>query len=187
MSFIGSLWVTCTFLNRKSMKCNFCEISNRVLPALFIGVSANTVSFLDWNPISPGHILIIPKAHYKSIFDCPYEILQELISETKRLTELIKLKLKTDSVNILNASGKHAQQSTLHLHFHIVPRFKNDNLNLWFQNSLDGSASPDEIFQKLTGEEPKPKKCADKSKKIRRMMPIPMSEKHKKHLPPSIH
>jgi len=166
--------------------CNFCKISNREKPALIVCESENTISFLDKNPISVGHILIIPKANYVSIYDCPDKILQELISETKRVAELIKVKLKTDSVNILNASGKNAQQSTKHLHFHIVPRYKGDNLNLWFQDTEKSPVSLEGVFKKLTGSKSKSGKSPAKTKKIRRMMPIPMDEKNEKLLPPSV-
>lgn len=169
------------------MNCKFCKISNKEKTALIVCESENTISFLDKNPISAGHILIIPKAHYVSIYDCPDEILQELISETKRVAELIKVKLKSDSVNILNASGKNAQQSTKHLHFHIVPRFKDDNLNLWFRDTEKSSVSTEEIFKKLTGSKSMSGKGTAKTKKIRRMMPIPMTEKHEKLLPPSVY
>lgn len=169
------------------MNCKFCKISNKENTALIVCESENTISFLDKNPMSAGHILIIPKAHYVSIYDCPDEILQELISETKRVAELIKVKLKTDSVNILNASGKNAQQSTKHLHFHIVPRFKGDNLNLWFLDTDKSSVSPEEVFQKLTGSKSKSVKGPAKTKKLRNMMPLPPKRRHEKALPPSVY
>lgn len=132
------------------MNCVFCKIAAGEIKAHIVSETESTIAFMDINPASPGHILVIPKQHFESVFDCPDDLLKEIIVESKKIAHLVKEKLKADSVNILNASGKNAQQSTSHLHFHIVPRYKNDNLNLWFHGGGECKKTVVEIYNKLT-------------------------------------
>lgn len=89
-------------------------------------------AFLAINPVSNDHTLIIPKTHYESIYDIPNSDLDQIINTAKTLAIKYKEKLKTSGINIFHASGQSAQQSVFHFHIHLVLRYKNDRLNLWF-------------------------------------------------------
>jgi histidine triad (HIT) family protein len=112
--------------------CIFCRIAKSEIPSLKLYEDKFLFAFLDINPVTEGHILIIPKEHYENIFDAPEEILEKITKLSKKLAKTLKEKLNAKGVNILNASGKDAQQSVFHLHFHIVPRYENDGKNLGF-------------------------------------------------------
>jgi len=90
-----------------------------------------TCAFLDINPTSKGHTLVIPKKNYIDIFEIPERELKALAISIKKVSIILKEKLNAKGVNILNASGKVAQQSVFHLHFHILPRYEGDGLNMW--------------------------------------------------------
>ncbi|MFW9876181.1 MAG: HIT family protein [Candidatus Thorarchaeota archaeon] len=127
--------------------CIFCKIINGK-KALKIYEDKKTVCLLDINPISRGHCLIMPKKHFKNIFDINEEYLKEIICASKKVSKLLKQKLNATGVNILHASGKSAQQSIFHFHLHLVPRYKNDGLDTWPKSNYK-EHSLEEVYQKI--------------------------------------
>src|SRR3989344_2268210 len=112
-------------------KCTFCQIVNNKMDSFKIYEDKNTACLLDRNPISKGHSLIIPKKHFRNIFDIDKEDLKQTIIVVKKISNQLKEKLNAKGVNILHASGKVAQQSIFHFHIHLIPRYKNDKLDTW--------------------------------------------------------
>jgi histidine triad (HIT) family protein len=119
-------------------ECLFCKIVKGEIPSFKIFENDRVFSFLDINPLTKGHTLVIPKKHYENIFDIPEDELKEIISVAKKLSEIIRKKLNADGVNLMNASGEAAEQSVNHFHLHIVSRYKNDGLemNKWWQSKV---------------------------------------------------
>lgn len=118
--------------------CVFCKIIKGEIPSFKVFENDWVFSFLDINPLAKGHALVIPKKHYENVFDIPEEELKEIISIAKKLAGRIKEKLNADGVNLMNASGQAAEQSVNHFHLHIIPRYKNDGLELnkWWQSKV---------------------------------------------------
>jgi len=112
-------------------ECIFCKIVKGEIPAYKVYEDEGVFGFLDVNPISKGHCLVIPKKHYSSVFDIPSEELEKVISAVKIISEKINEKLDATGVNLINASGKDAQQSVFHFHMHIIPRCKGDGIDAW--------------------------------------------------------
>ena len=81
------------------------------------------IAYLDINPFSEGHTLVIPKAHSEGLLDTPCETLAELVKRVKKVARHIKTTLNADGFNILQNNGEAAGQTVRHIHFHIVPRF----------------------------------------------------------------
>lgn len=118
-------------------QCIFCAIANRQIPAKIIYEDENFVAFLDINPLSPGHTLVITKHHYENVFDMPADVAEKLMKVVKAITANMKEKIGAQGVNLMNASGKAAEQTIPHFHLHIVPRNEGDGLNLnewWGKN-----------------------------------------------------
>lgn len=90
------------------------------------------VAVYDKYPVAIGHALVISKIHVSDIFSATGEVLEGIMKATRIIAEKIKQETKATGVNIVHASGIDAQQSVPHLHFHIIPRHPNDNLDLWF-------------------------------------------------------
>jgi len=107
------------------------------------------MAFLDINPASIGHTLIIPKKHYENIYDISEKELKRVIVIAKRLAEVYREALGASGVNILHASGRDAQQDVFHFHIHLVPRYKNDELNLWYRTQPIRKAELSQITQKI--------------------------------------
>lgn len=130
--------------------CIFCKIVNNKIDNFCIYEDDVIKVFLAINPISKGHLLVIPKKHFEDIFKTPAKVLNKITVICKKMSSLCKEKLGATGVNILNASGKDAQQSVFHLHFHVVPRYKNDGLDLWFHGKLkEDKKEINEVYKKL--------------------------------------
>jgi len=110
--------------------CIFCKIAKGKIPCYKVYEDKRIIAFLDVNPIAMGHTFIIPKKHYESIFDCKGKLLENMIKVTQLLSVHYKEKLGCTGVNLLNSSGKSAEQEIPHIHFHLVPRFDEDGYQL---------------------------------------------------------
>ena len=132
------------------MNCAFCKIAGKELKAKIISETELSLAFLDINPANPGHTLIIPKSHFTDISDTPDEVLSELLIYSKEVADILVKSLGATGFNILNASGKSAQQSVFHLHLHVVPRFDDDGKYLWFHGNNKDAIDLEKIFSATT-------------------------------------
>lgn len=114
-----------------SQHCPFCRIAQGEAPCYRIYEDEYTLAFLDTAGDVEGHTLVIPKVHVETIDHCPEEIALQLAGTVRLVSEHYVKDCGYDGVNILSASGKTAQQSVPHLHFHILPRKQGDGLNAW--------------------------------------------------------
>lgn len=116
--------------------CIFCKIINKQSAANIIFEDSETLVFTPLDQISKGHLLIIPKYHFENIFDIEDVTFSHVTTIAKKMAiESLKIHNAT-GVNILNANGEDAQQSVFHFHMHMVPRYKDDGLDLWLRNRL---------------------------------------------------
>ena len=111
------------------MDCIFCKIINKEIPSYKIYEDEYTYAFLDIAKDVDGHTLVIPKKHAVNVLDCDNETLAHVMNTVKKIANHYVNDCGFEGVNILNASGISAQQSVMHLHFHIIPRKSNDNLD----------------------------------------------------------
>jgi histidine triad (HIT) family protein len=116
--------------------CVFCKIVKGEIPATKLYEDELTLSFLDINPASKGHSLVIPKKHYPTMLDIPEMELAELIKAVQKIGAAAMKATKADGFNIIQNNKEAAGQVVQHLHFHVVPRFKNDGLKLSFGSKL---------------------------------------------------
>jgi len=106
--------------------CIFCKIAKKQIPTDILYENNKTIAFLDINPVNKGHTLVIPKEHYETIIDIPEDLLIEVIKTTKKIS--IALSKISDGITIAQNNKKSGGQEIPHLHFHIIPRYKNDGL-----------------------------------------------------------
>lgn len=128
--------------------CIFCKIINGEIPSYKIYEDKWTYSFLDISNDGNGHILVIPKKHFENVFDCDNEILAHTADTIRKISKHLVENCGFSGVNILNASGKDAQQSVFHLHFHILPRLENDGIDA-FPDLKKRDGSLEELCEKL--------------------------------------
>jgi histidine triad (HIT) family protein len=132
--------------------CLFCGIVAGSIPSETIDANERTVSFMDINPATPGHALVVPRVHSADLLEIGTEDLSATVLTAQRLAARMKDVLGADGVNLINACGPAAWQTVFHFHIHVVPRFEDDPLKLpWIPKPGDS----DEIAAtaaKLRGE-----------------------------------
>ncbi len=102
--------------------CVFCAIAAGEIPSFKVYEDDLVLAYLDINPVSEGHTLVIPKAHTANLVETPAETLKELIVRVQKIAAHIQATLPCDGFNILQNNGAAAGQTVNHVHFHIVPR-----------------------------------------------------------------
>lgn len=122
--------------------CLFCGIVEGSIPSQQVDSDERTVSFMDINPATPGHALVIPRAHSADLLAISPEDLEATAVAAQRLAKRAKDVLNADGINLVNACGAAAFQTVFHFHIHVVPRYEDDALKLpWVPTEGD----PDEI------------------------------------------
>lgn len=111
--------------------CIFCKIVVGEVPSEKVYEDSQVLAFLDISPITKGHVLIIPKGHYKDLIDVPAEVLCQVMTIAKKLAPQIVQAVGADAFNIGINNGKASGQVVFHVHVHIIPRSEYDNLKNW--------------------------------------------------------
>ena len=112
------------------MDCIFCKIVAGEIPAVKVLDEELVLAFMDINPASQGHLLVIPKRHAGDIFEISEADLAAVTGAAKRCARAVKEALKADGVTVLQLNGRAAGQVVPHLHVHIMPRWENDGLSV---------------------------------------------------------
>ena len=125
--------------------CIFCKIVKGEIPSYTIYENDNIKVFMDINPISKGHSLVIPKKHYTNLLDMNIEILREIDEVIKELYP--KFKERIGAEGLTRMQNNELGQEVKHYHMHIIPRYSDDN----FQPKVNEIAKNNvtEIFEKL--------------------------------------
>jgi histidine triad (HIT) family protein len=110
--------------------CLFCGIVAGDVPAQIIDSDEHTVAFMDINPATRGHALVVPRAHSADLFEVSDEDLQRTALAARRLARKMRAGLEPDGFNVLNSCGPVAWQTIFHFHLHVVPRYEDDPLKL---------------------------------------------------------
>ena len=110
--------------------CIFCAIVAERAPAQVVDEDDHTLAFMDINPATRGHALVIPKQHSADLFEISDADLQRTTLAARRLAGRISQTLRPDGFNILNSCGAVAWQTVFHFHLHVVPRYEDDPLEL---------------------------------------------------------
>ncbi len=110
--------------------CIFCRIVAGELPATIVAEDERTISFMDINPATRGHALVVPRTHAQDLLSIGVEELQATIAAAQRLAAMVKERLGADGVNVINSCGAAAWQTVFHFHLHVIPRYHQDPLRL---------------------------------------------------------
>lgn len=103
--------------------CVFCAIAAGAIPSFKVYEDELVVAYLDINPFTKGHTLVIPKEHSQGLLDTPDEMLAAIVARVKKVAAHVKAALPCEGFNILQNNGEAAGQTVKHIHFHIVPRY----------------------------------------------------------------
>ena len=134
---------------RSDDSCIFCKIVQSKVPASIVLQNKATVAFLDINPIATGHLLVIPVEHCSTLTDIAPEAMARLAGELPRLSQVVLEASGAVALNLICNSGKEAGQEVPHLHFHLIPRYTDDQRILRTNRMGSDDESRERMCQKL--------------------------------------
>ena len=143
---------------QQQQDCIFCKIALKKIPTNIIIENDKAMAFLDAYPLSKGHTLVIPKAHYSKIQELDENSSQSLFNILLKITNPVEKALGVNSSTIAIHNGKEAGQEIPHVHIHVIPRYRGDGagpVHSMFKNKpnisrYDMSSIVEEIKKFLT-------------------------------------
>ena len=110
--------------------CLFCKIIAGEIPGTIVAEDERTVAFMDINPGTRGHALVVPRRHATDLGAISSEDFAAVADSARRLAIRARDVLGADGVNLINSWGSDAWQTVFHLHVHVIPRYADDPLKL---------------------------------------------------------
>jgi len=129
------------------MRCVFCRIVEGSERAVKVYEDDLCVAIMDIAPVNRGHLLVIPKRHYETIFEMPLKEASHVFGVACLMAKAVKNAVGAEGINILQNNGRAAWQHILHVHIHVIPRWTQDKLDVYWPaslsdfNELEGVAS----------------------------------------------
>ena len=125
--------------------CAFCEIISGAVDSAIVFEDADTLAFLDFRPVFPGHVLLVPRVHHETLPDLPRDLLAPLFGNAQLLAAAVTEALGAQGTFV--AMNNVVSQSVPHVHVHIVPRTKGDGLRgfFWPRHSYEDADHMEQI------------------------------------------
>jgi histidine triad (HIT) family protein len=111
-----------------SPDCLFCRIVAGDVPSQRVYEDERTVAFMDINPTSRGHVLVVPRAHAADLLDIDDDDLAACLRAARQIAGWQRSRLEADGVNLLQSTGRAASQMVFHFHLHVIPRYEGDGM-----------------------------------------------------------
>lgn len=106
-----------------SDQCLFCGVVAGTVPSVRVADDDTTYAFMDINPASDGHLLVVPKRHSQDLLDIPADDLAAVTLAAQRIARTAVGEFGADGVNLLNCCRADAWQTVFHFHLHVIPRY----------------------------------------------------------------
>ncbi len=131
--------------------CIFCKIIAGEIPSATVYEDDDFKAILDVNPAARGHVIILPKKHAANIFELEEEDAAKVFPVAAKIATALKKTYECDGVNILQNNGEAAGQTVFHLHVHVIPRYKGDDVNIMWEpgETPDLAAVAEEIKKNM--------------------------------------
>jgi histidine triad (HIT) family protein len=118
--------------------CIFCKVIAGEIPGEVVDSDDRTVTVMDINPATRGHVVVIPREHSEDLLAVSEEDLAATMNAVRRITSRMQETIEPDGFNVLNNMGRAAWQSIFHFHVHVIPRYRDDPLQLpWLPEPAD--------------------------------------------------
>jgi histidine triad (HIT) family protein len=102
--------------------CIFCQIANKKIPAYRVYEDERSLAFADINPLTDGHVLVIPKNHATNLLEITPGDLAAVHQASQKVAQAVMKALKPAGISVLQLNGTGAGQVVMHYHLHIIPR-----------------------------------------------------------------
>ena len=133
----------------KEKDCIFCKIAAGEIPSATLYEDGDFRVILDLGPASKGHALIIPKEHYRNLYDIDDEKAAKILPLAKKMINKMTEVLGCDGYNLVQNNEECAGQTVFHFHMHMIPRYKGDNVGLGWHMVKLSDADKNEILEKM--------------------------------------
>jgi histidine triad (HIT) family protein len=117
-------------------ECVFCGICAGQVPASVVVADDRVLTFMDVDPVTPGHVRVVPREHHVGLTDLPAAIGAEMFAMAQRISTAIRsvaaerADVRCEGINLFLADGAAASQEVFHAHLHVFPRFADDGFVL---------------------------------------------------------
>lgn len=133
----------------KDKDCIFCKIAAGEIPSATLYEDDDFRVILDLGPASKGHALILPKEHYRNLYDIDGELLAKAARLAQKMVKKMTDALGCDGYNIVQNNEPCAGQTVFHFHIHLIPRYEGDSVGLgWHMGELTDEVK-NEILEKI--------------------------------------
>lgn len=133
----------------KEKDCIFCKIAAGEIPSATLYEDDDFRVILDLGPASKGHALILPKEHYRNLYDIDEEVVAKAMILAKKMVNKLTKVLDCDGYNIVQNNEEYAGQSVFHFHMHLIPRYKGDQVGLGWKMGELSEEDKKEILDKM--------------------------------------
>lgn len=133
----------------KDDKCIFCKIAAGEIPSKTLYEDEEFRVILDLGPATKGHALILPKNHYRNLFELPEDQAQKVILLAKKMAQRMKEKLHCDGFNLVQNNEEVAGQTVFHFHMHLIPRYKRDGQTIGWKPGKPEEAELEAIRKEI--------------------------------------
>lgn len=130
--------------------CIFCKIANGDIPSKTLYEDEEFRVILDLGPATKGHGLILPKEHFKNLYELPEEKAAKVMKLAKRMAATMAEKLSCDGFNLVQNNGEVAGQTVFHFHMHLIPRYKEDGQKIGWEAKAPTQEELEEIKNIIT-------------------------------------
>jgi histidine triad (HIT) family protein len=129
--------------------CIFCKIANGEIPSRTLYEDNDFRVILDLGPATKGHALILPKEHYKNLYEISDDTAAKVLPLAKKMAQKMTDKLGCDGFNLIQNNNEVAGQSVFHFHMHLIPRYNDDGQNLVMKANKMSDEELDEILNTI--------------------------------------
>lgn len=122
--------------------CIFCKIIKKEIPGVTVYEDESFLGIMDISPANKGHVILLAKNHVADVFELDEQTASRAMIVVTKVAKALKEELNCDGINVLQNNGTVAGQTVFHYHIHIIPRYKDDAVNIaWeYQNYEEGEA-----------------------------------------------
>ncbi|NLJ96670.1 MAG: HIT family protein [Clostridiales bacterium] len=130
--------------------CVFCKIISGDIPSTVLYEDNDFKAIMDISPASKGHTIILTKEHFENLYELKDDVAMRLLIIAKKIALAMRKELNCDGINLLQNNGKAAGQSVFHIHFHLIPRYKDDKVNIRWTTGEYQEGEAMEIAQRIS-------------------------------------
>lgn len=129
--------------------CIFCKIAAGEIPSKTLYEDEEFRVILDLGPATRGHALILPKNHYRNLFELPEEQAEKVMALAKKMAGRMREKLRCDGFNLVQNNEEVAGQTVFHFHMHLIPRYKGDGQEIGWKPGKPEETELEEIQKEI--------------------------------------